>query len=97
MGCHSSRRLSFHELFASGLHPGFWPVMSVTTAVDIAKVFLSYTNFKVLTQIQRAELTQNMVLSSYKHSKQNSTDNNTIGSYIVKIMPEKVIINHSIN
>ena len=37
MGCHSSRRLSFCELFASGLHPGFWPVMHVTTGVDVAR------------------------------------------------------------
>ena len=36
MGCHSSRRLSFHELFASGLHPGFWSVMRVTTGVGVA-------------------------------------------------------------
>jgi hypothetical protein len=31
-GCYGSRRLSFHELFALGLCPGFWPV---TTGVDV--------------------------------------------------------------
>jgi hypothetical protein len=37
MGCHSSRRLSFCELLTSGLHPGFWLVMHVTTGVDVAR------------------------------------------------------------
>jgi hypothetical protein len=26
------------KLFASGLHPGFWPVMSVTNGVDVALI-----------------------------------------------------------
>jgi hypothetical protein len=37
MGCHSSMRLSFCELFALGLHPGSWPVVHVTTGVDVAE------------------------------------------------------------
>jgi hypothetical protein len=26
------------KLFASGLHPGFWPVMCITTGVDVAHI-----------------------------------------------------------